>query len=909
MNNLVSISSLMLAISLVSCVKEEDHISKPYDSRQIVFSIDSPAVKSVLDPGSLSVNWSQNDTIAIWSKGTDCTTKLIAVSGGASSSFVGEIGTLDTSKDLFAVYPASAIKMQTSGYTGCTLLNHSTQTGLLSDFGKYNVSYTTKLTKQVDGDRLRISYDRNPSNIFAIIKFNIKDGLDVRSITIKGYDSEGNNTNIAGNLNFKPSRPGIYAIKTGQEITISRNGDVINGDVYVFISPNSPTAATEGISDAPIISSENPAINTAAKLKFVFTNSSGKICEFTNLLNEHLTAGVLTNLGSITRMVFQEGGLYVVRGGEKWAQLSQKKDIESGSALDFSSIAIDSPAGKYGPLKAVGNHFEFQNSPGITQVLYGANLTTSACAPEKAKSDLVAVRMTRIGYNTIRLHHYDDLWQANENDTNGDTYRDRMDYFISNAKNRGLYLYLDMYSSRKVKYSDLGLDGEGNMTGAEYKFLAVTGAALADDATAVSSGHVAAYSNWCNFVMSVLGHTNTYTGMTYAADPAISIISVVNEPAFSTSWSSVRNLEPVKYAWKKCHGATLANLFPASSQSVGSAMWNTFILWLQTNGYSEMVDYCRDAGYNGLLTVAYDKRCNLDSASGLSDFDFHDSHSYVDHPSGDIPERTIDGENPLSGLPEYVDTGSSQYANVLNQRPGVPHTLSEWNHCTPNPLRGVGALLGSAYMRSRGWDGIWRFAYAQGSSNLFDTTTPNSFDVSKDEVMKASDAGVVSFFLRGDVTNPESQVSYSSSEMSIVTDKSIAIYKESMGLKTAGILSADTSIYPATILVTSMDGSVLSTSSKILLCNITDCAGNAATYTDESKRVTISYGNGQMIRISESGISLAVNSPGDYTVYELNTSGERTAVIPSAVVDGKLCFSISVRGTDGKAHLYYEISK
>lgn len=901
MKKIISYIALLMPVFFFSCIEEEEPTVKLDSSGQIEFTITSPEVKTSLDPSTLTVTWKQNDQLAIWSKGTASTTTLTAVSGGSSSLFTGEIGDLDTSKELYAVYPASAVQMQTSGYDGYTLVNHSQQSGLLSDFGLYNVSYTTALTKQFDGERLKVSYAKNPSNIFAVIKFKIKEGLDVRNITIEGLDAEGNSTNIAGNVEFNPSLPGIIATGEGNEIVISRGGELINGVVYVFISPNTPTS---------VISDENPLSNTATKLKFVFTNSSGQICDYTNLLSSSLKAGVLTDLGSINKIIFKDEGLYVVRGGEKWAQLSQKKDIVENSALDFSRFAVDAPAGKYGLLKAVDDHFEFEYMPGVSQYLYGANLTTSACAPEKSKAEQVATRMTRIGYNTVRLHHFDNLWQLDERDSNGDSYRDRMDYFIAKAKEKGLYIYIDLYSARKVKYSDIGLSGNSEMSSSEYEFLSLLASALSANSDAVSKGHAAAFDDWCNFTSSVLDRVNPYTGLTYAEDPAIIVVDVVNEPSFSGAWENgVPNLEPVKYAWKKHHGDILGSIFSASSQSVGSTMWDSFIAWIQKDGYDNMVKYCRNKGYNGILTVAYDSRCYLDSASGLSCFDIHDCHSYVDHPSGDIPQRTIDGEHPLAEFPNYVNAESSKYKDVYSKRPGVPHTLSEWNHCTPNSLRGLGAMYGSAYLRSFGWNAVWRFAYAQGAGNLFETTTPNSFDVAKDEVMKASEAGVVSFYLRGDISDPASQVVASDSDLSIVTDKSELLYREAMGVKTAGLLTADTRIYPATILITSMDGQSLASSGKILLANITDCAGNGATYSDDTKKVTVAYGTGQMLRISESDIQMKINNPEQCTVYELDTDGQRKSQLASSVVDGKLCFSISVRGTDGKAHIYYEISR
>ena len=869
-----------------SCIQEVQEVGD-YVKKEVRLEIEGGSTKTTLDPNTLNITWTKGDKMLIWSQGTPYYTELVAQSSTDKANFIGEQGQLDITRDMFAIYPSSSVLMQESGYSGVTIVNHTIQTGLLSDFGKYNVSYTGLLTKESSADYLRLSCSDEPTNLLPIIKFTIKEGLDVRSIAVMGLDDNDNSTNIVGNITLNPSEGSVTVGDSGDEIVVYRDGEKINGTVYIFCSPNNAT-----------------------KLRFTFTNSEDKVCEYTNLLQHPLESGVLSDFGSINSLIFRETGLYVIKGGEKWAKLTQKKDIIEGSALDFSHIALDAPAGKYGLLKSVGNHFEFEGKPGVQQVFYGANLTTSACAPAKDKATTLAQRLARIGYNTIRLHHYDELWDQNEADEYGHTYRDRMDFFISELIKNGLYITLDLYSTRDITYSELGFSGSGDMNNNDYKILSLVSAALADDSTAKNSGYLNVYQDWCNFTDSVLDRTNQYTGRKYSEEPALILVTVLNEPSHSNAWENkIYDYSLVQYAWKKCLGDIMGSIFKPSNSSVGSSNWETFVKWVQTNGYANMVKYCREKGYNSMTSVAYDSRCYIGSASGLSSFDVHDSHSYTDHPSGDLPERKMDGENPLLDLPPYVNESSTKWSNYYGQRSGVPHTLTEWNHCTPNPMRAVGALHGSAFLRYYGWDGIWRFAYAQGATSLFSDTTPNAFDVVKDEVMKASEAGVVSFYLRGDMTDPHDQVQFTDDEFTAVTERSVALYKGTIGEKSAGLMTAVTSISPATLLLTSIDGQSLSNSGRMLLANMTDCAGNNATYTDNTKKVTISHGTGQYVRISKSQISLSLNNPAAYKVYELDTDGSRVSEIATDVIDGKLCFTISVRGTDGKAHIYYEITK
>ena len=63
----------------------------------------------------------------------------------------------------------------------------------------------------------------------------------------------------------------------------------------------------------------------------------------------------------------------VIRPEDGWTPVDGVRDIEAGSALDFSFL-VDAPAGRYGRAKVVGENFEFENRPGIPQRFRGVNL-------------------------------------------------------------------------------------------------------------------------------------------------------------------------------------------------------------------------------------------------------------------------------------------------------------------------------------------------------------------------------------------------------------------------------------------------------------------------------------------------------------------------------------------------------
>jgi hypothetical protein len=62
--------------------------------------------------------------------------------------------------------------------------------------------------------------------------------------------------------------------------------------------------------------------------------------------------------------------------------------------------------------------FAFADSPGEAQRFYGVNLCFGAQYLPNAQADQLAERLVRIGYNAVRIHHYEgDLTQGQTNST------------------------------------------------------------------------------------------------------------------------------------------------------------------------------------------------------------------------------------------------------------------------------------------------------------------------------------------------------------------------------------------------------------------------------------------------------------------------------------------------------------
>src|SRR5258706_7063969 len=98
-----------------------------------------------------------------------------------------------------------------------------------------------------------------------------------------------------------------------------------------------------------------------------------------------------------------------ITAGKEWIPLRPELEIEPGSALDFSRMGfVDPPAGKHGRVLArADGQFAFADSPEKARRFYGVNLCFNAQYLPHDEADRLAERLVRLGYNAVRIHHYE----------------------------------------------------------------------------------------------------------------------------------------------------------------------------------------------------------------------------------------------------------------------------------------------------------------------------------------------------------------------------------------------------------------------------------------------------------------------------------------------------------------------
>lgn len=373
-----------------------------------------------------------------------------------------------------------------------------------------------------------------------------------------------------------------------------------------------------------------------------------------------------------------------------------------GSPLDFSNL-LDAPAGKYGPVTIDRNgHFSFRDAPEKRIRFFGTNLVDTSNYLDKKTADDFAAKITRIGYNSVRFHHYENLLldpDSPDSLTFNPKTLDQLDYLFSVLKQHGVYLCLDLYASRFPRPGD-NIEERKNVSFNPYDF----------EMKALIPLSPTALANWKEFARRLLTHRNPYTGLTWAEDPALYSLNLINENPLGRIWNwlpQLRWLFEKKYVeFLQAHGLDT----PENRASRGG-IFIEFLNDIQTKCIEEQKRFLKQELKLTALITDLNNFAEKSTLTPVRDhLDFVDSHSYWG--SQKFLEKMW---NPPI-LYENRSSIAEQAFFLRYLMPvrifGKPYTVTEFNFYYPDPNRlEIAALLGG-YAGLQDWDGLYRFAWS-----------------------------------------------------------------------------------------------------------------------------------------------------------------------------------------------------
>ena len=455
-----------------------------------------------------------------------------------------------------------------------------------------------------------------------------------------------------------------------------------------------------------------------------------------------------------------DSGSIILTVGSEWIPMTIPTDITSGSSLDFSAVrGSECPAGKYGRVVVRNGHFEFEGRPGVAQRFYGVNICESANVPNYEASKRLAARLRKMGYNAARIHHHENyiLNILKPGDRGHFEFDDekmrKFDYLVAALIENGIYLTTDLYVSRMpISYRSIGIDRAGNCDMQEFKELLMV--------------HEGAVSNYLSFARAFLSHVNPFTGRSYALEPALSLISLVNEgnigncdmkymshhQEFADSWKAwlaeKQKHEPAAYDG-------ISDCLPERmlGQDRTSTAYAVFIRELDERFAARVTAFLRNEMKCRALTTnlnnwSYPIGYQLSRAKS---YDYVDDHFYVDQPTF----LSRPWHQPSSCRNENPIAGSSMGALQLVSRriAGKPFTISEYNYSGPGRFRGVGGIVCGALAALQDWSGLWRFDWCCDARNIEGAPLKvGYFDMCGDPLSMAAERAVICLFLRRDMS-------------------------------------------------------------------------------------------------------------------------------------------------------------
>ncbi len=360
------------------------------------------------------------------------------------------------------------------------------------------------------------------------------------------------------------------------------------------------------------------------------------------------------------------------------------------SPINLSHL-LDAPAGKHGFLGVKKDRFVFEDGTEIR--FWGTVMSGSACFPEQEKAPEIAERLAKFGFNLVRFKNWDAPWaeptlfvmDSKFNRILNPVAIDRLDFFLYQLKNRGIYAYFDGLDSRIV-HEEERIPGWRSLPpgiGPYIHFDPDLQSLLKQD------------------LMALWQHRNRYTEKQYRDSPSIVLTQLFldNHVNLDKPLSAIAS-QRIPELWNTWSEAVHEdNAEPLSADTPESDL-NQFFTDVQTQTHTDLRNFLRN------LSVKIPIAGSGLSPNQLALFpaSFHDfciQEGYWNEPFGNF--KGFYNRKMLDINPYMQHTLFSKLA--YGRMVGKPFIVSEWGNPWPNQYRAELPVWMAAMACSQDWQG------------------------------------------------------------------------------------------------------------------------------------------------------------------------------------------------------------
>ena len=362
---------------------------------------------------------------------------------------------------------------------------------------------------------------------------------------------------------------------------------------------------------------------------------------------------------------------------------------------------------------------------------FGGSLSFGANFPEHEVADIIAQRLAKLGCNLVRLHHMEHffstdgqgIWEPNPSNHHRKLdpgQMDKLDYLLSQLKENGIFVDLNLHVSRQLTGADGIIDDDH----------------MPDFNKGVDIFDARMRELHKEYAKDILTHVNHYTGLEYFNDPVIAMVEVTNEDSLLVIWSQINSatmegridsltsptmhyqneLQALWEAWWQEHVGgdpdprpsrnDVASRDPERCPELRAQRYIDFLLNLEEKYHLEMCDFLKNLVGPGIGVRVPISGTQWGSLDALLSSSFHDKHRCWGCYSGNGP-FFMDSitEDPTRASHNVVPFLSGGRATAK------PYVATEVSSPPPNYHAAEPILIAALYGSFQDWDGILPYAY------------------------------------------------------------------------------------------------------------------------------------------------------------------------------------------------------